>query len=73
MMELDCAWYEPLLVEAMAKAGVDAALIYAFTKTGFIVTESNVELLSERELGQWNRAIDEYHDRGGGNLAGFDC
>ena len=49
------------IVEAMATAGIDPALIYAFKKTGRIVTATNKQLLSEQEMVEWEDAIDEYH------------
>lgn len=49
------------IVEAMATAGIDPALIYAFKKTGRIVTATNKRLLSEDEMEEWEDAIDEYH------------
>jgi hypothetical protein len=30
-------------------------------KTGRIVTETNVHLLTDAELREWNDAVDEYH------------
>jgi hypothetical protein len=49
------------IVEAMATAGIDPALIYAFKKTGRIVIVTNKRLLSEQEIAEWEDAIDEYH------------
>jgi SEC-C motif len=51
---------EHLTVEAMKKAGLDPAVIYAYEKTGRIVTEENQHLLSEADLGEWDAAIEEY-------------
>ena len=45
----------------MATAGIDPALIYAFKKTGRIVTATNKRLLSGQEIAEWEDAIDEYH------------
>ena len=45
----------------MAQAGINPAFIYAFKRTGKIVAESNRHRLTERELRQWNDAINEYH------------
>ena len=55
------------MVEAMKKAGLDPALVYAFEKTGLIVTEANQDLLSDADLAEWEAAIQEYrstHDAG---------
>lgn len=51
---------EHFMVEAMKKAGLDPALIYAFEKTGLLVTEENQDLLPERDLAEWSAAIEEY-------------
>lgn len=51
---------EHFMVEAMKKAGLDPALIYAFEKTGMLVTEVNQHLISESDLDKWEAAIDEY-------------
>ncbi len=48
------------MVEAMKKAGLDPAIIYAFEKTGLLVTEENQHLLSEKDLAEWEAAIDAY-------------
>jgi hypothetical protein len=47
------------MVEAMKKAGLDPALIYAFEKTGMLVTEENQHLIPESDLDEWEAAIDE--------------
>jgi len=50
------------LVEAMAETGVEPARIYAYRKTGLIVTEENLRLLSEQDLAEWKSAIQEYEE-----------
>ncbi len=52
--------YDRVLVAAMIKVGVDPALIYAFKKTGRIVTEKNQHFLSKREMAEWTDAVEEY-------------
>ena len=52
--------YEQAMVEAMAAAGIRPELIYAFKRTGRIVTERNQSLLTPEELREWDAAIDEY-------------
>jgi hypothetical protein len=42
------------------RLAIDPALIYAFKKTGRIVTAKNKRLLSEEEMAEWEDAIDEY-------------
>ena len=51
---------EHFMVEAMKKAGLDAAIIYAFEKTGLLVTEENQHLLPEKDLAEWEAALEEY-------------
>lgn len=47
-------------VEAMKRARINPAFIYAYEKTGRIVTEDNQHLLSEADLAEWQEAIAEY-------------
>jgi hypothetical protein len=47
-------------VQAMKAAGLDPAFIYAYKKTGRIVTEQNQRFLSEADLDEWQAAIEEY-------------
>lgn len=54
---------EHMTVEAMKKAGIDPAIIYAYEKTGRLVTEENRHLLSEAELEEWQDAIEEYETK----------
>jgi hypothetical protein len=54
---------EHQLVEAMKRAGIDPALIYAFEQTGLLVTEDNQHLIPERDLQAWQTAVGEYHAR----------
>ena len=60
--------YEQVVLEAMSQAGIDPAFIYAFKRTGRIVTEGNKHLLTPEELREWNDAIDEYHRRESGEV-----
>jgi len=48
------------MVQAMQEAGLDPAFIYAFEKTGLLVTEQNQHLISDQDLTQWQAALDEY-------------
>lgn len=47
----------------MRAAQVDAALVYAFQKCDFVVTEANHAGWSKADLKKWNAAIAEYHRR----------
>jgi hypothetical protein len=51
---------EHLTVQAMKQAGIDPAMIYAYEKTGRLVTEDNQHLLSQADLAEWNAAIKDY-------------
>ena len=53
------------MVQAMQKIGVDPALIYAFEKTGLIVSEDNQNLLSDADLAEWEAAVEEYRTKHG--------
>lgn len=53
------------MVEMMKQANIDPAKIYAFEKTGRIVTEENQDTLTEADLMEWEAAIDEYKERFG--------
>jgi len=49
------------MLEAMHKAGVYAAVIYAYQKTGRLITRENRKHLTKAELKEWNVALDEWH------------
>ena len=51
---------EHVMVEGMKEAGIDPAIIYAFEKTGLMVTEANEHLISDVDLEKWDEAITEY-------------
>jgi len=55
--------YEGMMIEAMVEVGISQAMIFAFRRTGRIVTERNKHLLTAEELREWNDAVDEYHRR----------
>jgi hypothetical protein len=48
------------MVEDMKAAGLDPAFIYAFEKTGLLVTEWNKHLIPDEDLADWDAAIEEY-------------
>jgi hypothetical protein len=54
------------VVEAMKEARLDPAFIYAFEKTGLLVSNENRHLISEKDLAEWNAAIEEYDAKHGG-------
>ncbi len=48
------------MVEGMKAAGLAPAFIDAFEKTGLLVTEENQHLIPEKDLAEWDAAIEEY-------------
>ena len=48
------------MVEAMRNAGIDEGYIYAYRKTGLLITEENVNLMTPKELEAFEEAIREY-------------
>jgi len=56
---------EHMTVEAMKKAGINPAIIFAYEKTGRLVTEANQNLLSDADLDEWQDAIEEYEAKQG--------
>src|SRR5262249_47324714 len=60
---------ETALLEAMHRAGVPPALIYAYQRTERIVTAENVEHLTQEELEEWHAAVDEWYERHEGDRA----
>jgi hypothetical protein len=52
--------YDALVTTAMERAGVAPAVIYAFRKTGWIITEENAKFVPASALEAWEHAIDEY-------------
>jgi len=55
--------YERMMIEAMAEVGISQAMIFAFKRTGRIVTEVNKHLLTPEELREWNDTIEEYQHK----------
>ena len=54
---------EHFMVQAMKQAGLHPAIVYAFEKTGLLVTEENQNLLSKKDIAEWEAAIWEYEAR----------
>jgi hypothetical protein len=50
--------YTEELIEAMRKAGIDERYINAYKKTGLIVTEDNMDLLTPEEIEEFERAME---------------
>jgi hypothetical protein len=49
-----------IILQAITAAGSPPEFVHAFRKTGRIVTESNMHLLSPAEYQEWCDAVDEY-------------
>ncbi len=47
------------IAEVMEGAGIPFHKIHAFRKTGLLPTEDNLALLSEKDLAEWDAAIEE--------------
>ena len=50
--------YTEELIEAMRKAGIDERYVRAYKKTGLIVTEDNMDLLTPEELEEFEEAME---------------
>jgi len=50
---------DKLTIDAMVKAGIDPSYIYAYKKTGLLVTTDNWEKLSPEDQAEWMAAISE--------------
>jgi hypothetical protein len=51
------------LLQAAGDSGIDPAIVYAMNKTGRMVTEANLEFLSDWELQEWNDAVNEFRQK----------
>jgi hypothetical protein len=59
-IELDSIQRE--VVAIMRKARISPELIYAYSRTGLIVTDENYSLISPEDRDAWKRAIVEYFE-----------
>lgn len=62
LSEAQLAKVQASTIEAMRAANVRPALIYAFERTGLIVTRENRQLMSAADLDEWEDAIAEYDE-----------
>jgi hypothetical protein len=46
------------IIESMREAGVDEKLINAFKKTGLLVTQDNLDLMTPEELEEFEEALE---------------
>lgn len=49
-------------VEIMHSAGIRPVLIYAYEKTGRIVTDQNKHLIPDSDLEEWDAVVEEYYE-----------
>jgi pSer/pThr/pTyr-binding forkhead associated (FHA) protein len=54
---------EFLLVQEMKNAGVQPQYVFAFEKTGLLITEFNRDTIPEEQLARWQDAVTEYEER----------
>lgn len=54
---------ESVILRAMERAGTHPAYVYAFKKTGRLVTEASKNNLTAEEIAEWVAAVDEYEDQ----------
>ena len=52
-------YVDKAIIEAMVKAGMDPSYIYAYKKTGLLVTTDNWDKLSPEDQAEWKAAISE--------------
>lgn len=57
--------YDDAVIRAMNEAGVSPTVIYAYKKTGLIVTASNLHRLPTQDKADWDAACQEYEDQQG--------
>lgn len=55
------------MVKTFREAGISENIIYAFIKTGRILSEVNIQYLNEEEIQEWDDAIDEFKRSKGKN------
>ena len=53
-----------VLTEAMERAGVHPAYVFAVRRCGFIVTEENAHTLDADRLARWEAAVDAWYAEG---------
>ena len=56
-------YLEAMMVADMKAAGMDPAFIYAFERTGLLVSEENQHLIPEKDLKEWKAAIEEFRTK----------
>ena len=63
-----------MMVSAFEEVNTPPELVYAFKKTGFMLSTTNRHLFRSEDLREWDRAIREYYRKhkpsGGSNASG---
>jgi hypothetical protein len=59
--KLSDADVQAILTRAIADSGTTPAAVYAFHKTGVILTDGNEKQIAPERLRAWNAAINEYN------------
>jgi hypothetical protein len=54
---------EEAAVEGMVRAGIGPEKIYAFRRTGTLVSEDNWDLLTDEQRAEWVAALAEYEQQ----------
>lgn len=57
--------YQREICEAMEHAELPPQFIYAYKKTGRLIGEQSVDMLPDKELAEWDEAINEYFENEG--------
>jgi len=52
-------------VEAMKKAGIDPAIIFAFEETGLLVGDHNINKMPDTDIAEWEATISKYEKKTG--------
>ncbi|MCU1350944.1 MAG: hypothetical protein JWM05_153 [Acidimicrobiales bacterium] len=51
-----------ILTEAMERAGVHPAYVFAVRRCGFVLTEENADSFDAEQVARWNAAVDAWYD-----------
>ena len=59
---IDQVRFDATIIAAMEAAGVGAAIVHAYRRTGLLVTEHNVTDCSRDDILRWQAALEDYED-----------
>ena len=60
---IDIEEADRVMIKIMEEAGTRPEVIYAYKKTGRIVTEDNMRFLTREDLREWDDAVAEYFEK----------